>query len=113
MTAARKLTDDTLLVTLTRAELLDVVREAVREEAIARAEEWIDADAVAKLLGVERSTVPTLVSRDKLPAARVGRVYRFKRAAVLAWLEDRATRSGGHAERHGATLRALKRSTDR
>lgn len=98
------------IITITVDELEERIEAAVRRVVGASASvEWLDQDAVAMLLGVARSTVPTLCQRDGLPHTRIGRVYRFRRADVEAWLEERATEAGRHGRRHGATLRALRR----
>jgi len=109
MTAARSYSDADMLVTLTRGELRDMLTEAVRAALDAKADDWIGPDEVAAMLGVARSTVPSLVARDGLPAARVARGYRFRRKEVVAWLEERIARPGGHARKHGAKLLSLTR----
>lgn len=47
-------------------------------------------DEVADLLRVDRKTVYDMAKRQKIPHRRVGRLIRFSRAAVLAWLEQRS-----------------------
>jgi len=51
---------------------------------------------VAQMLRLSTKTVARLVERDGLPAARIGREYRFRRSAVVAWLARRE--SGSHFE---------------
>lgn len=99
------------LVLVDRGELAAIVREAVRAElaaAPAAASEYLDATTLAEMLGVARSTVPQLVKREGLPAVRLGRAYRFRRAEVVAWLEARASRSGTHVTRHVSSLARLR-----
>lgn len=97
------------VVTISVEELEQRIEAAVRR-AVGEREpaDWIDQSEAAKLLGVARSSVPTMCQRDGLPHARVGRVYRFRRALIEAWLEERATRAGGHGPKHARTLRALR-----
>lgn len=94
-----------------RRLLEDVVRRVVREE-LARtptlAEEFLDAEEVAKLLRVRTRTVPQLVRRDGLPCRRAGRRLLFRREEVIRWLDERAARPGAHASRHVARSRALR-----
>ena len=52
--------------------------------------EVITADEVAKILRVERKTVYNLFREGKLPCGkRVGRVIRFSKEALFAWLDDK------------------------
>ena len=51
--------------------------------------EFLKAEEVAELLRVNRKTVYEAASRDEIPGVvRVGRVIRFRRDAVLAWVFD-------------------------
>jgi excisionase family DNA binding protein len=89
----------------------DLVRAAVREELASQRNpdsDVLTAEQVAGLLAVHVKTVAKLVARDALPAHRLGREYRFNRAEVLEWLNERATRPGAHTSRHAATLRRIK-----
>lgn len=82
------------VIVVTPDELRELVRDAVRAELDAREAqesggEYLDAAATAKLLKVNRRTVTKLVSNGTLPAARLGRLYRFRRSDVLAVLGKR------------------------
>lgn len=87
--------------------------EALLERVIAKAlgqtrrPELLDADEVARVLKIQRSTVPTLVRREGLPHTRVGRAYRFNLPDVLAWCEERMVKKGSHSRKHGAVVREL------
>jgi excisionase family DNA binding protein len=51
--------------------------------------EFLKAEEVAELLRVNRKTVYEAASRDEIPGTvRLGRVLRFRRDAVLAWMSD-------------------------
>lgn len=103
------MTDPVRIITISADELEQRIEAAVRRViGVAAPVEWLDQGEVAVLLGVARSSVPTLCQRDALPHTRIGRVYRFKKADVVAWLEQRATEPGRHGGKHGRTLRALK-----
>lgn len=69
--------------------------------------EYLDAEQAAGLLGVSRRSLPQLVRRDGLPVHRVGRLYRFRRDAIVAWLEQRAEEPGAHAMRHRRRLASI------
>jgi excisionase family DNA binding protein len=80
------------VIVTTAEELARIVREAVRAELEARdvaandAPEWIDAKAAAAILRVHPRTIGNLAASGKLPSTRVGRLLRFRRADVLAYL---------------------------
>lgn len=52
------------------------------------------AEEVAELLRVSRPTLRKLIEKDGLPAIHLGRLWRFKRSAVLAWIESRGEADG-------------------
>lgn len=94
----------TLIVT-TPEDLERIVEAAVRRalEAVPSSE-WMSASECADMLGVARSSLPKMVTREKLPGVRLGRGFRFRRADVVAWLEARATKPRGHTRKHRGTL---------
>lgn len=49
-------------------------------------DEVLTADDVASLLRVSSKTVKRMAGDGRIPAQRVGRAWRFSRAAVLDWL---------------------------
>jgi len=51
--------------------------------------EVLNADGVARVLGVSARLVLRLAREEKLPAKKVGREWRFRRSAVLAWLGEK------------------------
>jgi excisionase family DNA binding protein len=62
--------------------------------------DYLTAAEVADLLRVSRPTVLAAVKKQGLPAVRLGRVWRFPRADVEAWLEEQKTKGasdGGRA----------------
>ena len=92
-------------------DIREIVRSVMREELANHqnpAREVLTAEHVAEMLEVHVRTVAKLVIRDGLPARRLGREYRFNRAEVLAWLEERSTRPSAHVEQRGATLRRIR-----
>ena len=56
---------------------------------MAEVREVMDAGQAAQYLGVTRSTLRRWVQCHGLPAARVGRVVRFRRVAIDRWLAMR------------------------
>lgn len=55
---------------------------------------WLSVDDVAAHLGVRRGTVYKWVERLGLPARKVGRLLKFKRSEIDAWVDRRAASSG-------------------
>lgn len=86
-------------VTLTVDELATVVRDAVRSEMRLRAAEDVtDApeimtrEQVGELLQVHPKVVSEYINIKGLPGFKVGPHWRFRRAAVLAWLDKEGGR---------------------
>ena len=50
------------------------------------AEPWVSVDAIASHLGVARDSVYRWIDRRKLPAHRIGRLWKFKVSEVDAWV---------------------------
>lgn len=46
----------------------------------------LDVEGAALLLGVSKYTVYRLIGKDRLPAARVGREWRFHRPTLIQWV---------------------------
>ena len=62
---------------------------------------WFSVDEIAEYLGVSRDTVYAWLNKREMPGHKVGRLWKFKRAEVDAWVRD-----GGAAELgHSATQR--------
>ena len=78
-------------------ELQQLVKEALRavledRHRASSADDWLDTTGVAAMLGVHARTVTTLARNGQLPAHRLGKLWRFKRSDVDAWLEGRSSR---------------------
>ncbi|PRP97680.1 Helix-turn-helix domain protein [Enhygromyxa salina] len=51
--------------------------------------EFLKAEELAELLRINRKTIYEAARRDEIPGAiRIGRVLRFRRDAVLAWMSS-------------------------
>ncbi len=51
---------------------------------------WLSVDEICAHLGISRDTVYKWIDRKGMPAHRVGRLWKFKKAEVDEWV-----RSGG------------------
>jgi excisionase family DNA binding protein len=54
---------------------------------------WLSVEEIGKHLGVSNDTVYRWIDTHGMPAHRVGRLWKFKKSQVDAWVE-----SGGAAE---------------
>lgn len=78
------------LVVVSRQELHDLIRDAVRDALDSqRPAEWLSKAQVAELIGVTTRSVSTYVERDGLPSHRRGGTLRFRRDEVNAWMRGR------------------------
>jgi len=55
---------------------------------------WLSVDEISEYLGVSKDTVYTWISAKGMPAHRLGRLWKFKRAEVDGWVK-----SGGASDR--------------
>jgi len=47
---------------------------------------WLSVDEIAAYLGVKRDTVYKWIDRKKLPAHKVGRLWKFQKIEVDQWV---------------------------
>lgn len=52
---------------------------------------WLSAKEVSEYLGVGRSTVYKWIERHELPAHKVGRLWKFRKLEVDAWITSGQT----------------------
>lgn len=82
------------MVLLTPDELRELVREAVREIALAPSagssvpSDVLNREQVAKMLSVNPHHVPKLVKQG-MPVHMLGKMQRFLRNEVLAWIAEK------------------------
>lgn len=53
---------------------------------------WLSVDEIAAHLGIKRETVYTWIDTKRMPAHKVGRLWKFQKAEVDEWV-----RTGGAA----------------
>jgi excisionase family DNA binding protein len=49
---------------------------------------WLSVDEIAEYLGVVKASVYRWVERKQLPAHKVGKLWKFKRDEVDAWVRS-------------------------
>jgi excisionase family DNA binding protein len=47
---------------------------------------WLSVDEIAVYLGIKRDTVYKWIERKKLPAIKLGRLWKFRRDQVDLWV---------------------------
>ena len=57
---------------------------------------WLSVEEIAEYLGINRDTVYKWIERKKMPAHKVGRLWKFKKSQIDRWVE--AGRAGPDAE---------------
>lgn len=67
----------------------EAVRRALADRAPAEPAEWLDAKSTAAELGVSPRQIAKLAKAGALPHAKVGKLLRFRRADVEAYLAKR------------------------
>lgn len=48
---------------------------------------WLSVDEICKYLGIGKDTVYKLIDKHGMPAHRMGRLWKFKKDQVDAWVE--------------------------
>lgn len=68
-------------------------------------ERWLSVEEIAAHLGVSKESIYRWVEAEKIPAHRVGRLWRFSKAEVDAWVvRGGASSSSGLAQKSGKLL---------
>ena len=49
-------------------------------------DKWLSVDDIGEYLGIKRDTVYKLISEKDMPAHKVGRLWKFKKDQVDAWV---------------------------
>jgi excisionase family DNA binding protein len=49
---------------------------------------WLSVGEIAEYLGVTPATVYNRINHDRMPAHRVGRLWKFKREEVDGWVQS-------------------------
>ena len=57
---------------------------------------WLSVEEIARYLGVSRDTIYAWVSTQRMPARRVGRLWKFKQVEVDRWVNDGGAAVAAH-----------------
>ena len=69
-------------------------------ESVAMDDRWLSVDEICAHLGVSRDTVYKWIETKDMPAHRVGRLWKFKKAEVDDWVRAGGASRGFRAGRH-------------
>jgi excisionase family DNA binding protein len=58
-------------------------------EEISKQKQLLDTNETAEFLGISKNTLYEWVIQKKVPFVKVGRLTKFKKEALEAWLEQR------------------------
>jgi excisionase family DNA binding protein len=58
---------------------------------------WLSVDEIAAYLGIKRDTVYKWIDQKRMPAHRVGRLWKFKKEEVDRWVHVQPKRHEGTA----------------
>lgn len=69
-------------------------------------ERWLSVEEIAAHLGISKETIYRWLEKEKIPANRIGRLWKFKASEVEQWIKD-----GGAEEHKNESKRLLLPST--
>jgi len=49
---------------------------------------WLSVEEIAQYLGISKDTVYTWINNKKMPAHKIGRLWKFKKDEVDEWVRD-------------------------
>ncbi len=69
-------------------------------------ERWLSVIEISQHLGVQQETVYTWIAEKSMPAHKVGRLWKFNRAEVDAWVRSGQAAATGRRRRKGTKKRS-------
>ena len=57
-------------------------------ETLSQIESWFSVEEIAKHLGVSKETIYRWLEREKIPAHRIGKLWKFKPSEVDTWVRN-------------------------
>lgn len=60
---------------------------------------WLSVEDIAEHLGVSKDTIYAWITKRQMPAHKVGRLWKFQRAEIDAWVKagGASDQAGSHA----------------
>lgn len=78
--------------------------------SVLAAEPWLNVDSIATHLGVARITIYRWLETNRIPAHRVGRLWRFKASEVDHWVSIGGAKEQSHLKRPPRVVKKKKES---
>lgn len=60
------------------------------------AERWLSVEEIAAHLGISKETIYRWLEKEKIPAHRVGRLWKFKASEVDQWVKEGEAKENKH-----------------
>jgi excisionase family DNA binding protein len=70
------------------ADLLDSATNSLPDSPVQ--DRWLSVDELAGYLGIKRDTVYKWINRRSMPAHKVGRLWKFRKEEIDAWVRSGA-----------------------
>jgi excisionase family DNA binding protein len=70
------------------ADLLDSATNSLPASSVQ--DRWLSVDELAGYLGIKRDTVYKWINRRSMPAHKVGRLWKFRKEEIDAWVRSGA-----------------------
>jgi excisionase family DNA binding protein len=64
---------------------------------------WLSVDEIAAHLGVKRDTVYKWIARKRMPAHKVGRLWKFRREEVDSWVREGSAADNAAKDKGGTS----------
>lgn len=58
------------------------------KDSVMNSANWLSLDEIATYLGVSRDTIRNWIKKNKMPAYKVGHLWKFKRSEVDDWIAN-------------------------
>lgn len=73
-------------------------------------EPWLSVEEISRYVGVSKETIYRWLEREKIPAHRVGKLWKFKPSEVDAWIKSGGARDSQdlHQEEQKSILEPLE-----
>jgi excisionase family DNA binding protein len=69
---------------------------------------WLSVDEICKYLGIGKDTVYKWIDKHGMPAHRMGRLWKFKKDQVDAWVEAGGAAATGTTDDQAETMPVKK-----
>lgn len=76
-------------------------------------ERWLSVEEIASHLGVSKETIHRWLAKSKIPAHRVGKLWKFKTSEVDSWVTKGGAEEPAASPDQKAKSKSKKKSTTR